>query len=84
MCSGKKQTQDKERSEYYADDWFIIVPPEGLSNGNGVGLDLVHEIGLLIIAKRSVALEEGVCQAVLCTIDISICWSMGREETRRG
>lgn len=59
MYSGKKQTQDKERSEYYADNWFIIVPPEGLSNGNGVGLDLVHEIGLLIIAKRSVALEEG-------------------------
>lgn len=48
------------------------MPPEGLSNGNGVGLDLVHKIGLLIIAKRSVALEEGVCQAVLYTIDISI------------
>lgn len=38
------------------------MPPQGLSNGNGVGLNLVysaHEIGLLIIAKRSVAPEGG-------------------------
>lgn len=38
------------------------MPPPGLSNGNGVGLDLVHsahEIGLLIIAKRSVTPEGG-------------------------
>lgn len=28
------------KGDYYDDNWIIIVPPQGLSNGNGVGLDL--------------------------------------------